>query len=159
MRGMLGAFTIGMVGCDHVTKLAAQTTLDRTTPRPLLPGLLDLHYAENRDTAFSLLRSAHFYGKSGPLVALATAGLACVLVAWWRRRTGPVVEQVAFSLIVAGAVGNALDRAIHGYVVDFIEVHRWPIFNVADVVIVVGMGLLAIVGAQRGHVVVAGDRG
>ena len=50
---------------------------------------------------------------------------------------------------MAGAFGNALDRARRGYVVDFIEIHRWPIFNVADVAIVVGVVLLGIIMLRR----------
>jgi len=137
-------FTLVMVGCDHATKLAASSALPRRGAISILPGLLDLHYAENRDTAFSLSRFLHFPGKGAVLVAFSLLGLGAVLVAWWRHRRAATSEQVAYALIVAGAFGNAFDRALRGYVVDFIEIHRWPIFNVADVAIVVGVGLLGL---------------
>ena len=110
---------------------------------------LDLHYAENRDTAFSLLHTLAFPGKGVILAAVALIGLAAVAFAWWRRRRASTAEQAAYALLVAGAIGNALDRVRMGYVVDFIEIHRWPIFNVADVAIVAGALLLAFVVLRR----------
>lgn len=146
-------FTLALVGCDHATKVAAQSALDRRGPVALLPGLLDLHYAENRDTAFSLLRALPFAGKAAFLVTVSLIGLLAVSLAWWRRRRASTVEQIAYALLVAGALGNVLDRVLRGYVIDFIEIHRWPIFNVADVAIVAGAVLLAVVtlGRARGE--------
>jgi signal peptidase II len=138
-------FTLALVGCDHATKAVAQATLERRGPMSIVPGVLDFHYAENRDTAFSLLRSLHFPGKGALLVAVSALALGAVIVTWWRRRRASTAEQAAYALIVAGAVGNAIDRFLRGFVVDFIEIHRWPIFNVADVAIVAGGILLAIV--------------
>jgi signal peptidase II len=149
MRWLLLLFTLALVGCDHATKAAAQIALGRRGPVPLVPGVLDLHYAENRDTAFSLLRMLHFPGKGALLVAVAVIGLAAVALAWWRRRRASMIEQAAYALLVAGAFGNAFDRIQRGYVIDFIEIHRWPIFNVADVAIVAGAVLLAIVALSR----------
>ena len=149
MGFFLMLFTLAMVGCDHATKVAAHAALERRGPLSIIPGVLDLRYTENRDTAFSLLRALHFPGKGALLVALALVGLAAVMVIWWRRRRAPAVEQTAYALLLAGAVGNALDRARTGYVVDFIEIHRWPIFNVADVAIVAGALLLAGVMLRR----------
>lgn len=151
MGWLLMLFTLAMVGCDHATKAVAQAALEHRRAVSLVPGVLDLHYAENRDTAFSLTRLLHFPGKGAVLVALSLIGLSVVLVAWWRRRRASTAEQVAYALIVAGALGNAIDRAGRGYVIDFIEIHRWPIFNVADIAVVVGallLGVLALRGAR-----------
>jgi signal peptidase II len=149
MGWMLMLFTLVMVGCDHATKVVAASALPRRGAISILPGLLDLHYAENRDTAFSLSRFLHFPGKGAVLVAFSMLGVGAVVLAWWRHRRAATLEQAAYALIVAGAFGNALDRALRGYVVDFIEIHRWPIFNVADVAIVVGVALLGIIMIRR----------
>jgi signal peptidase II len=109
-----------------------------------VPGLLDLRYAENRDTAFSLTRALHLPDKPLLLGLMSMLVLAFVLVRWWQRRRAPQVEQLAYALIVAGAVGNAIDRLARGYVVDFIEIHRWPVFNVADIAVVGGGLILAV---------------
>jgi signal peptidase II len=146
---LLLLFTLALIGCDHVTKVAARSALDRRGPVALVPGLLDLRYTENRDTAFSLLHTLPFAGKAALLVALSLVGLLAVILAWWRRRRASTIEQAAYALLVAGALGNGLDRVLRGYVVDFIEIHRWPIFNVADVSIVAGALLLAMVTFRR----------
>jgi signal peptidase II len=91
----------------------------------------------------------HFPGKGAFLVAMSLIGLGAVVVAWWRRRRASNVEQAAYALLVAGAFGNAFDRIRSGYVIDFIEIHRWPIFNVADVAIVAGAVLLGILAFKR----------
>ncbi len=142
-------FTLALVGCDHATKAVAQATLEHRAPVSLVSGVLDLHYAENRDTAFSMLRLVPFAGKAAFLGAMSVLGLAAVCFAWWRRRRASTLEQAAYALVVAGAFGNAFDRLRRGYVVDFIEIHRWPIFNVADVAIVVGAVLLAAITLRR----------
>jgi signal peptidase II len=149
MGWLLMLFTLAMVGCDHATKVVAQSALPHHGAVPIVSGVLDLRYAENRDTAFSLLRQLHFPGKGVVLVAFSTIGLALVALAWWRRRRASNLEQAAFALIVAGAFGNAIDRLLRGYVIDFIEIHRWPVFNVADIAIVVGAVLLAIQAFRR----------
>jgi signal peptidase II len=82
---------------------------------------------------------------------MSALGIGGVILAWWRRRRASTVEQTAYALIVAGAFGNALDRAFRGYVVDFIEIRHWPVFNVADVAIVAGAVLLAITMLRRGR--------
>lgn len=149
MGWLLLVFTLALVGCDHATKAVARTALGHRGPVALVPGVLDLHYAENRDVAFSLLRTLPIPGKGAILLALSLVGLTVVAVAWWRRRRGGMLEQVAYALVAAGALGNALDRLRRGFVVDFIEIHRWPIFNVADMAIVVGALLLAFVSLRR----------
>jgi signal peptidase II len=146
---LLFLFSLALVGCDHATKLAARAALERRGPVALLPGVLDLHYAENRDTAFSMLRMVAFPGKVAVLGAMSAIGLGAVLVTWWRRRRAGNAEQVAYALLAAGAFGNAVDRIRSGYVIDFIEIHRWPIFNVADVAIVAGAALLASTAIRR----------
>lgn len=142
-------FTLALVGCDHATKAVAAATLGRRGAVSVIPGVLDLQYAENRDTAFSLLRGHSFPGKGTLLVVMATLALLAMAWAWWRRRRAALPEQAAYALIVAGALGNVIDRMRRGYVVDFIKIPRWPVFNVADIAIVAGGLLLAIILFRR----------
>jgi len=145
-RWMLLVFTVALVGCDHATKLAA-TGLGRTVD--LVPGVLDLTYTQNHDTAFTLLSSLTWGGKAWLIVAAQVLGSIAVATVWWRRRAeASTLEHVGWSLVLSGAIGNALDRIVRGYVVDFIHLHHWPVFNVADVAIVVG--LAAALVATRG---------
>jgi signal peptidase II len=143
MGWILGLFTVLLVGCDHATKLAAHEVLGRTGPVAILPGVLDLRYSENRDTAFSLLGGDGGAARVALLLVASAAALALLGAAWWRRRGAWRLEHAAFALIAAGAVGNVLDRAARGFVVDFIHVAHWPVFNVADALIVAGAALMA----------------
>jgi signal peptidase II len=137
------------VGCDHATKLGAKVALEGKAPVDVVTGVLDLRYAENRDTAFSLLERVHSPLKAGALLTFGAFAMTALLVMWWKRRRGPVMEQAGFALILAGAIGNVFDRAARGYVVDFIHLAHWPVFNVADAAICVGVGLLALAHVRR----------
>ena len=149
MSWVLILFTVALVGCDHATKAVAQATLDRRAPLSIVPGVLDLRYAENRDMAFSLLRDIHSPVKVLILFACSMVVLGALILAWWRRRRASTAEQAAYALIIAGAVGNAIDRAGRGYVVDFIHLRHWPVFNVADIAVAAGGILLGIVMFRR----------
>lgn len=149
MSWVLVLFTVALVGCDHATKAVAQAALERRGPLSIVPGVLDLRYAENRDMAFSLLRGIQSPAKVAFLFAWSMIALGVVILGWWHSRRASVAEQAGYALIVAGAIGNAIDRAVRGYVIDFIHLHRWPVFNVADIAIVAGGILLGIVMFQR----------
>jgi signal peptidase II len=132
-----------LVGCDHGTKLLAKSTLEPGARRlALIPGVLDLRYTENHDTAFSLLRRLKFSLPPAALGAVSATVLFSLLALWWARRHAPRSEQAAYALIAGGALGNILDRLVRGYVVDFIHLRHWPVFNVADIAIVAGAAWL-----------------
>ena len=143
-RFALFFFALGLFGCDHATKIAAEGQLSGGRVVSLVDGVLELKYAPNPDTAFSLLHRTGLPTPPWVLVAVSTLAFLAVLYAWFRRRSGPVVEHVGFALVAAGALGNVVDRAARGYVVDFIHWHGWPVFNVADVALLVGAVLVAI---------------
>jgi signal peptidase II len=139
--------SMALVGCDHATKLAAATALRGKTVA-LVPGVLDLTYTENHDVAFSLLRDAVFPHKSIVLICLAMVGSIFVAIMWMRRRNvASRFEHIGWSLTLAGALGNMVDRVIRGYVIDFIHLQHWPVFNVADIVVV--LGVIALVLARK----------
>jgi signal peptidase II len=147
-RGILMAALLPLVGCDHATKWAAKETLEGRDPHQLLGSLLDLRYAENTDTAFNLLRWLPEALRTRALLIFGAAAVAALLVALWRTRGGPLA-RAALALIAAGALGNYLDRLARGYVVDFVHVPHWPVFNVADVYVVAGAALVALAGWKK----------
>jgi signal peptidase II len=138
-----------LVGCDHASKHVATAVLGVRGPVDLVPGVLDLQYAENHDTAFSLLRGITSPAKGPFLLAFTLLATVMVAVAWWRRRGASGSEQLGWALVLSGAVGNVVDRIARGYVVDFIHVAHWPVFNVADIAITVGAAWLALVAIRR----------
>jgi signal peptidase II len=131
---------VTLVGCDHATKYAAKAELEGQPPRVVIASMLDLRYTENTDVAFSLLRWIP-EGVRAPLLVVFGA-LAMVVLIVLLRRSSPGLARAGVVLILAGALGNYLDRLLRGYVVDFIHVHHWPVFNVADICVAIGIALL-----------------
>jgi signal peptidase II len=122
------------------------------SPQPLLEGVLRFSYAENCGAAFSMLRTAPPLARA---VVLGVANIAAlvVLIGLFVRGSGGGAFAAAVPLIASGAVGNLSDRFRHGFVVDFIQVDpklfQYPVFNVADIAIAVGVGLLLLDNARK----------
>ena len=139
---LLGVLTL-LVGCDHATKFAAKSDLQGEQPHELIGGFLDLRYVENTDVAFNLLRWIPESTRAPILVIIGGVAVLCLgLVVLSRSRFSRT--KLALLLVTAGAVGNYLDRILRGYVVDFVHVEHWPVFNVADIYVTLGVALLAI---------------
>ena len=127
---------------DRLTKLWAERALPGK-PIDVIRGVATLRYTTNSGGAFGL-------GTSAPwLFATATVVVAGVIIATATRHTR-TVTAVALGLVLGGALGNLTDRLVRGdgivggRVVDFIDLHVWPVFNLADASIVVGGLLLAL---------------
>ena len=140
---MLGILTL-LVGCDHATKFAAKSQLEGGPPHSLVRGLVDLQYVENRDLAFNLLRWLPEKVRGPALLVVGAVGVLAIAALLLRRRPQRPVVRVALTAILAGALGNCVDRLFRGYVVDFVHVHHWPVFNVADAYVTAGAVLLAL---------------
>jgi len=138
----------GLVGCDHATKLAAETKLP-VAGISLIKGVLELRYAQNPDVAFSALARLSLHPSPRLLATLGLAALSLLTLLYVRNRARMNVwGHLGFVMAMAGALGNVGDRFLRGYVVDFIHISYWPVFNVADVLVCLGMAL-TIVGARK----------
>lgn len=131
-----------MLALDRVSKLWAEHVLQMEGARAAWPGVFRFAYAQNTGAAFSSLS-----GHSGLLLAINGAMIALVMLAYLRMGGLSRVTRAGMILIVLGGLGNIIDRAVYGYVIDFIELLfvRFAIFNVADVMVTLGAGL-AIAG-------------
>lgn len=139
---VLAALLLFLVGCDHATKYAAVRSLRNQPGVPLVSGVLELRYTENRDVGFSLLRRVPEPVRK-PLILVGDTVLVGVFALfWWSRRRAALAEHLGFAFIIAGAVGNLSDRLVRGYVVDFVHLTHWPVFNAADVWLLVGVVLV-----------------
>jgi signal peptidase II len=120
--------------------------------KPLFPGYINLHYAENCGAAFGMLRNAPGWLRA-LVFGVAALGASIVLTTMFVRGSGGRPFAAAVPLILSGAVGNLSDRVRHGFVVDFIQVDprlfEYPTFNVADIAIAVGVGLMLIDGMKK----------
>jgi signal peptidase II len=124
-----------------------------TSAVPFIDGVLQLNYAENCGAAFSMLRTAPRWLRLGIFVSL-SVGASLWLITLYARGHGGPLFAAAVPLVASGAIGNNLwDRPRHGFVVDFLQVDpalfHYPVFNVADVWIAVGVGLLLLDGWRR----------
>lgn len=110
----------------------------------LIPGLLETHYAWNRGISFSLFWQG---GSLGSALLAGALSLVIVVLAVWAFRAREALLATGLGLIVGGALGNMLDRYIHGAVFDFLVVRlgSWPLFvcNSADIFISLGAIVLA----------------
>ena len=139
---LFALLVVGLVGCDHATKHLARTELRGHPPVTLIANVLELRYTENRDVGFSLLRGVPEPVRKPVIFGFGAVGLTVLGVLWWRRRRAPWQEHAAYAVLVAGALGNLTDRLVRGYVVDFVYLHHWPVFNAADGFLVAGVGLV-----------------
>jgi signal peptidase II len=138
----------GVVVVDQISKALALAGLAAGVPVPVFDGWLQLTLVLNPGIAFGLLGSLPTAWR-WTAAALSVAALAVLVrVALRLLPQGGWVARVAIGLIFGGAVGNLIDRARFGAVVDFVDVYwrtwHWWIFNVADAAISVGVVLLAL---------------
>lgn len=131
-----------LVGLDQWTKYLAVLHLKGQANVVLWEGVFELEYRENTGAAFSILQ-----GKSWFLIGFTALALVLVAVFLCRSRLGrsPWV-RVAGVLILAGGIGNLIDRIFRGFVVDFLyfSLIDFPVFNVADCCVCVGAALLIV---------------
>jgi signal peptidase II len=124
---------------DQFTKHVVATSFLPGESRPFIPHLLYWTYVQNHAGAFGL-----FGTKPWLLVAMALVVLALFWAAFREAAQRSMSIQIAFGAIAGGAVGNIVDRFHYGFVVDFIDLRWWPVFNVADSCITVGVCVLVI---------------
>jgi len=134
-----------VVVLDQASKHYADRVLDYHQPVTVIPGLFEWYLSYNTGAAFSFLASAGGWQRWF-LLALALV-ISAVLIGWMRK-LGPDEKLTAtgLALILGGAIGNVIDRALLGHVIDFIQVwlgsYPWPAFNLADSFITLGAALL-----------------
>lgn len=147
MRHGHGALlALAVLVADQVSKWLVLGTLDPYRSIEVTP-FFNLVLVWNRGVSFGMLNTL---GDHGPwLLTLLAAGIGAFLLVWLYRETRPLT-RAALWLVLAGAVGNTIDRLRFGAVVDFLDFHagglHWPAFNVADSAIVVGAGLILLDG-------------
>jgi len=114
----------------------------------IVPGFFRFVYAENQGAAWGILNNAPLLVRKIFLQAVSVIAMILLLVVAWRLPQGQGLSALALGLIFGGALGNFVDRFMRYYVVDFIDMYiksaHWPTYNVADIAISVGVGLLAL---------------
>lgn len=136
-----------IVMIDQTTKSWAVSKLRFDGPMEVIPGFLNFSYAYNTGVAFSLLNDHGDPGRWGLSMVGIIAGVL-VLYFFWRTPRSDDSVLGALALLLAGIIGNVVDRIRLGFVIDFIDVQfgswHYPTFNVADIAICIGAGLMII---------------
>ncbi|MGQ0542652.1 MAG: signal peptidase II [Blastocatellia bacterium] len=137
----------GVFMIDQATKAWAVRRLRFGDDMPIISGFLNFAYAQNTGVAFSMLDDHGDTGRWGLSIVAMIAGVL-VLYFFWKTPRADDRILGALALLLAGIVGNVTDRIRLGFVVDFIDVQfgswHYPTFNIADMAICVGAGLLII---------------
>lgn len=138
---------------DQATKALVASRLLTGESVEIVPGLLHFTLVHNTGMAFGLLSGSDIPFKSVLVTLLSLAALAAVIYYALRSPRGDAMTHIGLTFILGGALGNILDRARLGYVIDFVDVFyrdaHWPAFNVADSSICVGVGLLLLDSLRR----------
>jgi len=137
-ESVLFLIALAVVIADQVTKQLAVHYLRTGNVVPIIGDILRLRYTTNTGSAFGLFQDQGFVLT---IIALVVVG---VIMFYYRRLPGHMLlVRISLGLQLGGAIGNLIDRLHYGSVVDFIEFVLWPIFNIADAAIVLGVALLA----------------
>lgn len=130
-----------LIGADYFIKQWAALSLKPVTTIDIIPNVLSLYYHENFGAAFGILQQRRFF-----LVTVTGVVIAVFIGAILLKKVNGNLILTAMSLIIAGGMGNLIDRVTLGYVIDYIyfEPINFPIFNLADCCVVVGTSLLAV---------------
>ena len=140
---LAGAVAAAVFVLDQATKVLALDRLSETVRVPVLPSF-DLTLAWNYGVSFGMFGS----GGTPPWVFVLVSLAICSFLIWQLKRTEERIAIIGYGLIIGGAIGNVVDRLIHGAVVDFLllywDRYYWPVFNIADVAITCGVGLILI---------------
>jgi signal peptidase II len=137
-----------IVALDQVTKALVDDFMTLHESRTIVEGLVRLTYVQNRGAAFGILSEAGLPYQSLMFSVVSLLALLAIALYAWRMPVQSRLPQTALAMVMGGAVGNLLDRARLGYVIDYVDMywgpHHWPAFNVADSAITVGVALLVI---------------
>ncbi len=126
-----------VIAADQGTKWWISSIFALGESRALIEGVLWLTYVQNQGAAFSIMEGKVLFFIIASIIVIAA------LMVWVVLKRPPAQLAVILALLTGGAAGNLIDRLRVSHVIDFFDLHWWPIFNVADMAIVIG-GILLI---------------
>ena len=133
-----------IVVLDQWSKWMIKTSYNLYQSKPIIQDFLHFTYVTNDGMAFGL----SFPGGKHLLLVITILLTGFIIGMLWKERNGDILIRYALAFILAGAIGNLIDRLIYGKVVDFMDImigdFHWYIFNVADSAVTLGMGLFIV---------------
>ncbi|WP_222564886.1 signal peptidase II [Novilysobacter antarcticus] len=148
------ALSVVVIVLDQLSKAWVLSSLPEYTAVPVIEGVWNWFRTYNTGAAFSFLSDAGGWQKY--FFVVLAAAISGLLGYWlWRTPRSDWKTALPYALVIGGAIGNVVDRLIHGHVVDFIQWHwqdwYWPAFNIADAAIVGGAIGIALFGLLSGR--------
>ncbi len=148
----LAIVSIVTLGLDLGTKAWAERTLDLRPPMVVVDKYVDFILARNKGGAWGLLQTTSELVRKPFFLLVSALAIGFIVTLYSRLQPRQRALKWGLPLVLGGALGNVFDRIHYGWVIDFIDVHvvqngierHWPTFNVADVAICVGVGLMAL---------------
>jgi len=146
---------LAVVVLDQLTKLLVVNSFRLHESLVIIPNFFNLTYLTNKGAAFGFLAGVTSAWRHYFFLILVSVALVLLCIAWFRMRKDHRFYGPALAMIAGGAIGNVIDRVRFGAVVDFLDFHvaghHWPVFNVADSAITVGVAffLLANILEER----------
>ncbi|MBN1937270.1 MAG: signal peptidase II [Anaerolineae bacterium] len=140
---VLPLVTVLLLVVDQASKFIVVSSLDlyeAWAPIPALAHIFEIHPITNTGAAFGLFQNGSTF-----FVIVSFIVSIIILYYYIRLPAGKWLIRLSMALQLAGAVGNLIDRLRIGHVIDFLDFHFWPVFNVADMCIVCGVFLLGII--------------
>lgn len=124
---------------DQLSKFIIIKTMMVGQSIPLINDVLHITYVQNQGAAFGLFQKKWY-------LFITVAAISISVIIYYSKYLAPnnLWVQLALALLLAGALGNLIDRLKFKFVIDFIDLRFWPVFNIADIVIDVGVGMLIV---------------
>lgn len=134
------AVSLVVVLIDRLTKFLALQFLSSHSSVPVVPSIFHLTLVKNPGIAFG------FFGNRAPLLTMVViVCLVGLILLSTQMRTASFVQRISMALVLGGAAGNLIDRLLFGHVVDFLDFRIWPVFNLADSFITIGVFMFLVV--------------
>ena len=130
---------LAVFAVDRLTKLLVITELSLGQSVPVIPGILHITHVRNPGGAFGLLPQGQLFFTTVTLFVF-----IAVITYHFVRRPDGLLLNVALGLVLGGSAGNLVDRLTVGRVIDWVDFRIFPVFNVADSALVVGLGLISL---------------
>jgi len=131
---------------DQLSKVFIDRAMDLHQSIPVIPNFFSITYIRNKGAAFGFLANTSY--RLPFFIFISIVAVIVILVAYSKLRKDQKLAMLSLSMILAGAVGNLIDRIRLGEVIDFLDVYwgnyHWPAFNIADSAICVGVFFLAL---------------
>lgn len=131
-------YGILVLTADQISKYIIRANMSPYESLPIIKGIFHITYVQNTGAAFSILK-----GKTQFFTIVSMGIIIAIVIFSMKVPAEKKMLRIVMALVLGGAAGNLIDRFRFGYVVDFFDFRIWPVFNIADSAIVVGVIILA----------------